>query len=193
MSVVMTQDATFTAQEWFSPLASALTRLEEHEQHDLSLETLIVHEDMATGLRAKHTLDRLGHGQNKLHLVVKLWTFKVLADCLLYDLAVQDAQDVPILFLSLHGNEELPVTVKGLIDDWSVNGFDKPRALIVSFDANSKDSVPVNATIDHLRAKAIARNIDLFLQFETASTHAWNWSTQTGSSPAVNRQKVPTA
>jgi hypothetical protein len=149
------------------------------EEDAATLEVLIVHEDLATGLRAKHALDHLADEPGvKLHFVVKLWTFKMLRDPLLRGHAVTDARAAHILFLSLHGHLELPLTVCDLVDHWSADREKQPIALVVSLDEGVRGSAVADATLEYLRTKAVAGGVDLFPHFGAPPSAAWNWASQ---------------
>ena len=138
-----------------------------------------MHEDMPTGLRAKHTLDHLADEPGtQLHFVVKLWTFKMLRDPLLREYAVSDAHAAHILFLSLHGHLELPNALHDLIEHWIATRERRPIALVVSLDESLRESPVANATLEHLRTKAAAGGVDLFPHFGATPATAWHWASR---------------
>jgi hypothetical protein len=141
------------------------------------LAVLIVHEDLPTGLRAKQVLDRLRRelGCN-LHLVVKLWNFSTLRDPLLQRQAVRDASEAQIVFISMHGHAELPVTLCDLLNRWLAAKEETPGALVVSLDASIQNSESTKDVLDCLRTKAAAGGVDLFTHFGAVPKPAWNWS-----------------
>jgi hypothetical protein len=152
---------------------------EDIEEHASTLEVMIVHEDMPTGLRAKHALDHLADEPGvKLHFVVKLWTFKMLSDPLLHGHAVNDARDAHILFLSMHGHLELPSTVSDLINHWVPGREERPIALVVSIDESLRETAVADATLEYLRTKTEAGGVDLFPHFGVPPSAAWNWVSQ---------------
>jgi hypothetical protein len=175
----MIDEAKYYSERVESPKSDLRSQTEANLQEiTTTLEVLVVHEDMPTGLRAKQVLDRLGRGPAiNLHFVVKLWTFKSLHDPLLHQHAVNDANDVSILFLSVHGHLELPVHVCELVDQW-VAGRQDPGAVVVSLDESFRDSPVASAILDDLRSKVLFGGVDLFPHFGTTPQAAWNWGSQ---------------
>jgi hypothetical protein len=160
-------------------------------EYATTLEVLVVHEDMPTGLRAKQVLDRLGKEPDvNLHFVVKLWTFKSLHDPLLHQHALHDVNDISILFLSLHGHLELPPHVCELVDRW-VADRKGPGALVVSLDEGLQHSPVTRAILDCLRTKVLFGGVDLFPHFGATPRAAWNWGSQGPTREAGARQTSP--
>ena len=159
------------------------------QKYATTLEVLVVHEDMPTGLRAKQVLDRLSKEPDvNLHFVVKLWTFKSLQDLVLHQHAVKDASDVFILFLSLHGHTELPIHVCELVDQW-IAAREGPGALVVSLDKSLRDAPSTRSILEGLRTKVLFGEVDLFPHFGVAPSSAWHWGSaepvvEAGGKPA---------
>jgi hypothetical protein len=181
-----------------NPAASRLDSTEtllpdETAAHAATLAVLIVHEDLPTGLRAKQVLDRLrGQLGDDVRFAVKLWTFGTLRDPLLQRQAIHDVDQAQIVFISMHGNDEIPLALCDLLSRWlTAKEAEAPGALLVSLDANSQDSVSAKAVLDCLRTKAAASGVDLFQHFGAVPELAWNWSSQ-GSLSEASAGKPPT-
>jgi len=185
----MINETKYVAERTEPPTPDSMSRPEANApEYATTLEVLVVHEDMPTGLRAKQVLDRLGNEPDvNLHFVVKLWTFKSLQDSLLHQRAGHDANDVFILFLSLHGHLELPTHVCELIDQW-VAGRQGPGALVVSLDEGLQDSPVTRAILDCLRTKVLFGGVDLFPHFGATPQAAWNWGSHGRTVEAGARQ-----
>src|SRR5580692_11428042 len=91
----------------------------EFEREFFGAEVLIMHEDSATGLRARKALDNL---QNQLEIkicyLIRLCRFGMLEDAELAEPVLQQAKRADIVFLSLHGDRELPTAVRKWLLRW---------------------------------------------------------------------------
>ena len=133
--------------------ATELAKLPLDKAAPLSLDVLMVYEDLGTGLRARQVLDgtveRLAADAD-VH--VKLWRFDLLGEPSLCHQAVRDAAQADLVFVSAHGHSELPATVSLCLQRWLAHIDGKPCALVVSFDADAGDTPAV------FRPRTLSRN-----------------------------------
>jgi hypothetical protein len=129
----------------------------------LSLEVLVLYEDFGTGLRAKHTFDgtmqRLAFDAD-VH--VKLWRFDLLGEPALYDQAASEASEADIVFVSAHGQGELPVSVTWWLQQWLVRKGGEPCALAVSLDAGAGETPTAAEMLRAVRGIAERAGVELF-------------------------------
>ena len=136
----------------------------EFEGEFYSPEVLVVHEDSATALRASEALVDL---QNELEIktcfLISLCRFGMLEDAELAEPVMQQAKQADIVFLSLHGDRELPMSVRNWLLRWLETRDFKPCALVVSFDLSTRDSLKCNSTWNFLRDITAPLEVDLIL------------------------------
>jgi hypothetical protein len=136
----------------------------EFEREFFGPEVLIMHEDSPTGLRAGKALNNL---QNQLEIkicfLISLCRFGMLEDAELAEPVLQQAKRADILFLSLHGDRELPTAVRNWLLNWMVSRDFKPCALVASMDSSTRESLKSNSTWNFLRVITAPLEVDLFL------------------------------
>ena len=136
------------------------------ERESFGPEVLVVHEDSATALRARETLNNL---QNQLEIkicfLISLCRFGMLEDAELGESVLQQAKRADIVFLSLHGNRELPTAVRNWLLRWLETRDFKPCALVASLDSSTRDSLKSNSTWNFLRVITAPLEVDLLLHF----------------------------
>ncbi len=86
----------------------------------LRLDVLAVYEDFATGLRARQTLDQtVQRLEADADVQVNLWRFDLLREPALRQQAAEEAAEADIVFVSMHGQSELPeqrqLVVRGVV------------------------------------------------------------------------------
>lgn len=130
----------------------------------LRLEALVVYEDLATGLRARQTLDRtVRELAADADVLVNLWRFDLLSEPGLRQRAAKEAADADIVFVSAHGRGALPATVNLWFREWFASKGGEPCALAVSLDANAKDTPSAIQMMEALDAAVRRAGVDLFL------------------------------
>jgi hypothetical protein len=132
----------------------------------LRLDALVVYEDFATGLRAKHALDHAVQLlESAADVQVNLWRFDLLGEPGLRQRAAQEAAGADLVFLSAHGQSGLPRTVNQWFQDCFARRGSEPCALAVSLDAGAKDTPSVSRLLEVLGAAARLAGVDMFVQF----------------------------
>ena len=129
----------------------------------LSLNALVLYEDFGTGLRAKQTLD--GTVQRLVFdadVHVKLWRFDLLREPALYDQAASEVTEADIVFVSAHGQGELPVSVNGWLQHWLARKVGEPCALAMSLDAGAGETPTAAQMLEALRGMAEQAGVEVF-------------------------------
>ncbi len=127
----------------------------------LSLEALLVYEDLETGLRAKHELDQTVKPlEPDAQVQVNLWRIDVLGEPELRDRAAKQAAEADIVFLSMHGQSALPAPVNLWFEEYLAQKGSEPHALAVSLDGQATQ------TAEALGAAARLAGADVFVHLE---------------------------
>jgi len=142
----------------------------EDERESPTLEVLVVHEDLPTGLRAREALNRL-QDRNiiKTRFLINLFRFGMIEDSELAGIALQKATHADIVFLSLHGHRELSPAVRDWLLRWLETREIKPCALVVSLDKSTRDFLNSSPTLKLLRDTTSPLEVDLFLHLGESS------------------------
>jgi hypothetical protein len=136
----------------------------EFERETVEAEVLILHEDSATALRAREALSNFENQlEVKICFLISLCRFGMLEDAELAEPVLQKAKRADIVFLSLHGDRELPTAVRNWLLRWLETRDFKPCALVVSLDSSARDLLKFNSTWNFLRVITAPLEVDLFL------------------------------
>lgn len=131
---------------------------------ELHLRVLLIYEDLITGLRARRVFEeavcRLGLEED---LDLTLWRGDLLREPECFTEAAHEVETADILFLSGHGNRELPVAVRECFLRWLTNRSHQPGALAVSLDSTAMGIPATIETLDALRRTAESAGVDVFL------------------------------
>jgi hypothetical protein len=139
----------------------------ERQGDESALEVFVAHQDLATGVRAKQTLDRLCRQLKPAHFLhLHLWRFELLEDSILWREAVRNASRADILFFSLHGNQLLPSGLCHWFKHWLLLRDERPCALVVSLDYSERDSESGRNVLECLRTLAATGGIEVFPYFD---------------------------
>jgi hypothetical protein len=146
---------------------SSETAARAHPADDFALDVFVAHQDLATGVRAKKTLDRIC-GKINLGpcLRVNLWRFELLEDSILWREAVRNASRADILFFSLHGDKPLPAGLCHWLKHWLLLREERPCALVVSLDESHRHSESGRKIVEYLREIGATGDIEVFPYFE---------------------------
>jgi hypothetical protein len=132
----------------------------------LTLDAVLIYEDLRTGLRAKEvfecTVRRLPSAP---HFNLAIWRFDALSDASLRETASSEAPAAVIVLISGHGRNDLPKVVTLWLKQWLKQKSNEPRALIVSLDDASRDSASAVQMISWLQTGARAKNVTVFPHF----------------------------
>jgi hypothetical protein len=83
------------------------------------LDVVLVYEDFSTGLRARQAFEQVVRQlEMEADFNVDLWEFDLLREPALRERAAKEAAKANILFLSAHGQGELPGTVNLWLKQW---------------------------------------------------------------------------
>ena len=136
----------------------------DHGPEPIGLEVLIVHEDVATGLRAKDALVNLENQiEIKTSFRLSLCRFGMLSDPQLAETALGQARRADIVFLSLHGDRDIAPVVRDWLLCWLETRDFKPCALVDSLDATARETIKSNSTLNFMRVITAPLEVDLFL------------------------------
>jgi hypothetical protein len=144
----------------------------EFEREFFGPEVLVVHQDSATALRAREALIKLQNQlETKICLRISLCRFGMLEDAEMAEPVLQQAKQADIVFLSMHGDRELPDAVRKWLVRWLETRDFKPCALVVSLDSGTRDSLKSNSTWNFLCGITAPFEVDLFYAFGRATVH----------------------
>jgi hypothetical protein len=157
------------------------------DEVQLTLNAVMLYEDMNTGLQGKGVFDcvaRLFPGAP--HFSFALWRFDVLRAAIVRELALHKASVADLVVLSAHGRRDLPKVVKLWLKQWFGRESDEPCALIVSLNEDSRDSASAAQIIASLQATSKARDVAVFPHFSKKPCSEGNSTVQT-----IQRRALP--
>jgi hypothetical protein len=130
------------------------------------LGVLLLYEDLATALRAKHSLDLLpGQLSAEPGCGTKLWRLDLLGEPLLAEQAAIEAAAANVIILSLHGRNELRPEACDWLSRWLDHKEDRPYALAALLDPEPAHPRSDNPVVAYLKRVAKAAHADLFFGF----------------------------
>ena len=136
------------------------------EADALTMEVMLVHEDLSAGRRGKEVLDQVALNlEPKADFLVNPWNFEMLRNPALQSQAVQDAAHANIVVLSAHGRAKLPAAVRAWLEVWLDRRGDSPCALVVSLDPSDRESSLANPMIKYVNALAWQAGVEVFPHF----------------------------
>jgi hypothetical protein len=145
---------------------NALEIVNDHEaapgEARARLDVLLVYEDLSTALRARQAFEQVRR-QIEIDAEVDLWRFDLFREPALLEWAATDAAKADIVFLSAHGQGELPGTANLWLEQWFERRDGGPCALVVLPDTPAGDTAAANQRWEALRAAAVAAGVDMFL------------------------------
>jgi hypothetical protein len=153
----------------------------------MTLDAVMLYEDLNTGLRGKGVLDgaaRLFPGSPHFNLAI--WRFDVLRAAIVRELALHKASVADVLVLSAHGGRDLPKVVVRWLRHWLERKRDEPCALMVSLNEDSRNSASTAQIIASLQAAAKARDVTVFPHFSKKPCSEGNSTVQT-----IQRHALP--
>ncbi|HTL59405.1 MAG TPA: hypothetical protein VL361_27285 [Candidatus Limnocylindrales bacterium] len=136
-----------------------------------TLSVLVVYEDLETGLRASEALDRtVQRLEAPVDLQVDFWRSDLFCEPAFHQQVARQKAD--IVFLSAHGQTQLPPTVNSWFREWLGRRVLEPRALAVLLDDNAEDTSAATTMVEELSAAAQRAGVDVFLPAADAETEA---------------------
>lgn len=166
--------------------ADTETETVSSEDETIRLDVLLIHEDLAAGLRAKRALEQvLKRLKRKVEFRLHLWKFDLLNEPELHEQALNDARRSSIIVLAVHACAELPVVVRSWLKQWTQTHLNFPRALVVSLDANTTTRSSFNAVLHYARVMAGSAGADLFPHYSETPQVAWDWTSH-NTTPATS-------
>lgn len=134
----------------------------------LSLDVLVVYEDLETGLRASETLDRIARRlKATVDMHVDFWRYDLFREPVIFQQLAR--QEAGIVFFSTHGRTQLPATVNSWFRERFGCQGDGPRALAVLLDEKAKDAPGAAEMLEELSAAAQLAGVDVFPQVTEAA------------------------
>ena len=107
---------------------------------------------MSTGLRANQVLDGVVDALKlDLDFLRSLWRMDFLCQPALLEQAVEDAAKADIVFLSVHGRNELPAGAISWLNLWLARKGTEPGALALLVDPSERDSPAAAETLGLLQ------------------------------------------
>jgi hypothetical protein len=94
----------------------------------------------------------------------------LLREPVLYEQAANEAAEADIVFISAHGQDEPPVSLKLWVEQWLARDGGGPRALAVSLDADAGDSPSLIQMLRELGTAGRLASMDVFLHFGESQT-----------------------
>ena len=124
---------------------------------------VLVYEDTATGLRARESVDAMSH-QLRLDadLRIRLWRLDLLGIAGVREQVAIEAAAAHVIILSLHGNGDLPVEVRGWLESWLRHKEERAYAIGVLLDPPAVTQQRANWVIAYMRQIADSAGADLF-------------------------------
>lgn len=135
----------------------------------LSLEVVVVYDDLETGLKASQALDRtMQRLETSVDMQVNFWRFDLFRESAFLQRVAR--QEADIVFFSTHGQAQLPATVDSWFREWLGRQRGEPRALAVWLDDQTKDTPGATEMVQELSAAARLAGVDVFLHATEAET-----------------------
>ena len=139
------------------------------------LDVLLVYEDLSTGLRARYAFEQVRRQLNpEADLNLHLWRFDLLRQPPLLERAAREAAKADVVFLSAHGQGELPGIVNSWLAQWAERRHGGPCALVVLLDTRGGDASTANSALEALRTRALAAGVNVFVHAPGTRQTEWD-------------------
>lgn len=156
----------------------------------LRLVVLVVYEDFGTGLRARRALDQTAQQLAvETDLRVNMWSFGLLRAPALHEQAANEAAEADIVFVSAHGLDEQPASLKVWVQRWLARKGGRPCTLVISLDADAGDSPSAIQMLEAWRTAARLAGVG-FILHRGESQPEWEAALQVIQRPAETRTTV---
>jgi hypothetical protein len=152
------------------------------------LEVLLMYEDFGTGLRARRLLDGVVNSLDlEVDFRVNLWRLDLLREPALLQRATVEAAHADMVFLAVHGENELPAAVHLWLNRWLEHKGSEPCALAVVLDPASEEAPARSRAMEALNTVARLTGVDLFVQAAQPPPTEWESAVQDIQRRAVTR------
>lgn len=143
------------------------------------LDALLLYEDFSTGLRAQRLLEEVVNSMKvEVDSQAQLWRFELLHEPALLELAADKAAQADIVFLSTHGQNDVPAAVYAWFRRWLARKSSEPRALVVLLDPGSRNGAVADRMLEALRADAVPAGVEVFVQAAETPRAEWESAMQ---------------
>jgi hypothetical protein len=144
--------------------SGACTTTEEDELASTPmLKALVIYEDLATALRAKHSLGQLCEQLSpEAEVHIRLWRLDLLNQPLLAEQAAIEAATSDLIVLSLHRGQELRGEACGWLARWLEHQTNRPCTLAALLDPAPERSGSEDLVLAYLRRIAQTAHAELF-------------------------------
>jgi hypothetical protein len=143
------------------------------------LDVLLMYEDLSTGLRARRLLDEVVTSLNlEVDFQANLWRFDLLGEPALLELAADEAAKADIVFVSAHGQHDLPAAIHLWFKQWLARKGREPCALAVVLDPSTKEAPARNRILEALGAVGGPAGVEVFVHAAVAPESHWESAVQ---------------
>jgi hypothetical protein len=143
------------------------------------LDVLLMYEDLSTGLRARRLLDGVVTSLNlEVDFQANLWRFDLLGEPALLELAADEAAKADIVFVSAHGQHDLPAAIHLWFKQWLARKGSEPCALAVVLDPSTNDAPARNRMLEALGAVGGPAGVEVFVHAGVAPESHWESAVQ---------------
>jgi len=139
----------------------------------------LMYEDLSTGLRARRLLDGVVTSLNlEVDFQANLWRFDLLGEPALLELAADEAAKADIVFVSAHGQHDLPAAIHLWFKQWLARKGSEPCALAVVLDPSTNDAPARNRMLEALGAVGGPAGVEVFVHAGVAPESHWESAVQ---------------
>jgi len=143
------------------------------------LDVLLMDEDFSTGLRARRLLDEVVNSLNlEIDSRANLWRFDLLGEPALLELAADEAAKADIVFVSAHGQHDLPAAIHSWFKQWLARKGSEPCALAVVLDPSTKEAPERNRMLEALGTVGAPAGVEVFVHAAEAPESHWESAVQ---------------
>jgi hypothetical protein len=130
---------------------------------DLAIKVVIVYEDFASGIRAKHFAERLAESlDSHCSLTEAMWRSELLETPAFAEHAATGAADCDYLIVSLRGDRLLPLATRQWIEAQLKDAGERGVGLIILSDSYHGKWRVVEGTRHYLRTVCLANGVAFF-------------------------------
>ena len=172
-------------------LSTAKSSQSSPDSASANLNVLLLYEDFGCGLRARRGFEQTVRQLDLLaDFNISLWRFDLLWNPGIRDQALHEATLAELIFVSAHGQTELPAQVHLWLESWLIQKPAEPGALVLSLDAEHQASATATRMISALQAIAGPAGVEVFPHFGTSPTAEEGLAAENLHRRAVTRTTV---